>query len=124
MLDFQQKRKLRAFAYHRVTLVILAILVVFGIHSTWSVWQKERQSFELRKVAEDKNIELLSRQNDLTAKIYRMESPEGIEEEIRSKFDVAKENESLVIVLPDKISATSSQQGLSLWNKFINLFKP
>ena len=123
MLDFQQKRKLRAVMYHKATLVLLSLLVLFFIHSTWLVYQKKIASEEL-KVASLQNVsELQLRNKELESKISRLSTPAGVEEEIRSKFTVAKENEAMVIVVDDNsqnMPTTSQKQ--SFWQKIWNLF--
>ena len=109
--------------YHKATLISLGILVLFFIHSTWLVYQKKIASEEL-KVASLQNVsELQLRNKELESKISRLSTPAGVEEEIRSKFTVAKENEAMVIVVDDNsqnMSTTSQKQ--SFWQKIWNLF--
>ena len=118
MLDFQQKRKARRLMYHRVTLILLAILVLFAIHSTWIVYQKKRTSQEMKDVSLRNVEELRLRDEELKLRIERLQTPPGIEEEIRSKFTVAKGGESMVIIVDDQsqnMSTTSQKTGF--WQK-------
>lgn len=124
MLDFQQKRKLRSFMYHRITLFVLGFLVVSSLYSTFGVWQKKKESEEFRKVAEKKLSELQNRHDNLEKDIERLETPEGVEEEIRSKFSVAKKGENVVVIVNDiAVDGSSSTEKVSFWQKFLNLFK-
>lgn len=124
MLDFQQKRKLRGFMYHRITLFVLGFLVVSSLYSTFGVWQKKKESEEFRKVAEKKLSELQNRHDNLEKDIERLETPEGVEEEIRSKFSVAKKGENVVVIVNDiAVDGSSSTEKVSFWQKFLNLFK-
>ena len=121
MLDFQQKRKVRRLIYHRVTLILLAILVLFAIHSTWIVLEKKRTSQEMKDVSLRNVEELRLRDEELKWRIERLQTPPGIEEEIRSKFTVAKNGENMVIVVDDdskNMSTTSQKTGF--WQKFWN----
>lgn len=124
MLDIQQKRKLRFFVYHRFTLGALFIFVLVMTHSTYQVYKKKQESEGLLRVSEDRVDLLRKRDTDLNEKINRLDTDVGIEEEIRSKFSVTKENENMVVVVPkDEKVATSVPESSSLWSKFISFFK-
>ena len=79
MLDFQQKRKLRALAYSRVTLVVLGILVIFSLRSVWLVYQKQRESEVLRDQVSAEVAELTDRQNELNTDTVRLQTPQGVD---------------------------------------------
>ena len=123
MLDFQQKRKMRTLVYHRHTLIVLGVVVVFAIHSTWTVYQKKIESDMVRKQAENHFDELENREAMINTAMARLATPEGTEAEIRSRFSVAKNDENLVIVVEDKdeVSGTTTQK-MTLWQKFVHLF--
>ncbi len=120
MLDIQQKRKLRSVMYHRVTLGVLAVLTLLMIHSTWKVNKKKVSSQEMRKLAEERVDDLNRRKNDLSNKIDQLGTVSGIEEEIRSKFSVAKDGEKMVVVVEqNKKTATSTGKETSFLRKFV-----
>jgi cell division protein FtsB len=123
MLDFQQKRKVRGVMYHKATLIILGLLTLVVLHSTWAVYQKKRESEEMKNISLKNVEELRDRNVDLTAKIERLDTTPGIEEEIRSKFTVAKEQENMVVVVEDtdnNASATTSKKGF--WGSIERFF--
>ena len=123
MLDFHQKRKVRSVIYHKVTLVVLAVLVVIMARSTWVVYQKQVESEEIKKVSLQNTNELRQRDNNLTTKIERLETQPGIEEEIRSKFSVVKDRENMVVVVENQnpeVSTTSNRTGF--WGLIKQLF--
>jgi len=110
--------------YHHATLFILGFLVVYSLYSTFEVWQKKEESEEFRNVSERKLSELQSRYDGLEKDLERLETPEGVEEEIRSKFSVAKAGENVVVIVNDvAVDGSSSTKKVSLWQKFLNLFK-
>ncbi len=123
MLDIQQKRKVRVFMYHRVTLVVLFVLVLFALHSTWSVYRKKIDSEEMKEISAAQVDGLKKRESDLESKIDKLATVYGVEEEIRSKFSVAKDGENMVVIIPDekqKASTTSQKKGV--WYIIKNLF--
>ncbi|MFZ2620987.1 MAG: hypothetical protein WAX85_02275 [Minisyncoccia bacterium] len=123
MLDFHQKRKVRSVMYHRVTVVILSVITLIVLHSTWLVYNKKIESAEMKDVALRGVEELRIRDSDLLAKIDRLSTTPGVEEEVRSKFSVAKDGENAVVIVEDeetKVSTTS--QKISFWTKLKNFF--
>ena len=124
MLDIQQKRKFRNIIYHRVTLIVLALLVTLALHSTWRVYMKKRESVELVKTSSVRLAELEARNTELDAKIKKLDTVSGVEEEIRSKYSVAKESENMVIIVREETEATTTtRENTGLWSKIKTLFR-
>lgn len=123
MLDFQQKRKIRNMAYNRTTLIVLFILVLILGHSTWGVYSKKRSSERMKNVS-FKNVEELRKKNkELTYKIERLDTVSGIEEEIRLKYNVAKDGESVVVIVDnEKKEVATTTTEANLWQKIKNIF--
>jgi len=122
MLDFQQKRKVRGIMYHRNTLIFLTCVVLFAIHSTWTVYQKKNESEEGRVIAQKRVSDFEERQGYLEQKIQRLGTAQGTEEEIRAKFSVAKENENLVIIVDDVSATHPTVPQRTFWQKLRSFF--
>jgi cell division protein FtsB len=124
MLDFHQKRKVRGILYSRWAIYALSVVVLIVLHSTWSVYKKKEESQALKQIAEEHTEELRSRDADLKDKITRLDTDAGVEEEIRSKFSVAKENEAMVVIVPkaEDVSTTTSNKW-SFWAKIKTFFR-
>lgn len=124
MLDFQQKRKLRAFIYNKITLSIFFVVVLILLFSTFNVWRKKVESQKLTEASELKVSELEARKVFIDDQIVKLNTEEGVEEEIRSKFSVAKEGERVVVVVNDNTEDdTKIETDKSLWQKFLDLFR-
>ena len=122
MLDFQQKRKVRGFLYNRITIGVLLLILIVLLRSTWAVYQKKIES-ENFKEASLKNVESLrARSSDLQSKIDRLATKQGIEEEVRSKFSVAKDNENMVIIVPDNSTTTAEVAKTDFWSRLESFF--
>ncbi len=123
MLDIQQKRKLRSVLYHKYTLIALALLVLVSVHSTWSIYKKKSESELLVSASKQRLADLKVREADLRGKIEKLNTEEGIEEEIRSKFNVTKENENVVIIVENKEKeASTTPERVGFWQKIKNFF--
>lgn len=68
--------------------------------------------------------ELEQRDRELELKIKKLSTESGLEEEIRSKFNVAKDSENIVIIVREEDSGTTTEVTKpSLWSKFKGLFR-
>ncbi len=124
MLDFSQKRKFRSLLYNWITIGILAIIVLFFLHSTWSVYKKDKESEQMKQVSLQNVEELRARNENLQTKIDRLATPEGVEEEIRSKFSVAKENENMVLVVESEqnLEQPTTTEQVTFWQRIRSFF--
>lgn len=124
MLDIQQKRRFRNFIYNKFTLSVLFVIVLLALHSTWKVYQKRKESFAMMSASMVRLNELEQRDRELELKIKKLSTESGLEEEIRSKFNVAKDSENIVIIVREEDSGTTTEVTKpSLWSKFKGLFR-
>ena len=82
----------------------------------------------MKEAAENKkNIleelgKLKAREDNLTAQVERLSTPEGIEESIREKFRVVKEGEGLIVIVNDKTDL-DQDKGATPSQKIKSFFK-
>lgn len=98
-MDFYEKRKLKKILYSKPILAILVIIVIWFSFAVWSMYKKESDT-RLKRI-EQKEIleELKTREWSLSEEIERLSTEYGIEQEVRSKFEVGKEGEEMIIVV-------------------------
>ena len=99
MFDFHEKRKIKAILFSRVTLILLLIPIVFLGLSVFDLFQKEREVSKRRIEREGELHRLHERAAVLEANVEMLESDRGIEAEIRDRYDVAKEGETVVVII-------------------------
>ena len=121
MLDSQQKRKVNQILYHRVTSIVLFIIVVLVVRSTWIVYQKKVESDELKNISLNYKNLLEERSRELNIQMERLQTDAGKEAEIRSKFSVAKDSENIVVIV-DNSSTTKQIKQKSVWQGFLDFF--
>ena len=114
-MHFEDKRKFRKILYSRVTLVILSLLIILLAHATYGIYSKERQSAAEYAAAKDAYDDLVSRQAALTSEVNTLGTSAGVEEEIRTRFGMAKPGETVVTVIAAPTSTASQGGGQSLW---------
>jgi len=123
MDEFQRKKKFHRYFYSKLSVVILAILTIFLIRGAVSVIQKERQSKENLEKIEAELILANERQKKLEEDIDTLSTPTGIEGEIRSKYNVKREGEDVIIVVDPETNVKNDSTSVSFWSKIGNWFK-
>ncbi len=114
MREFQQKKKRRSRISHilfsPLVIVVLAVIVVLLGRSVWNLYGKERDAATELAGAAAQNQRLLKNKATLSQEIAHLQTPEGVDEAIRSTFNVAKPGENLIIIEGSGTVATSSGQ--------------
>jgi cell division protein FtsB len=105
MIHFGQKKSFITLLYSRPMLVVLSIIVLFlsiSVHERYTVAREMSQ----RRISEQKEKDaLVERKHMLEEKVEYLTGERGLEEEIRTSFDVAKEGEKVIILMGEKPEA-------------------
>lgn len=124
MRNFQQKRGWREIIESWPVIIFLGFLLLVFAFGVVGFMSKMSATRENREVAEKKLIELENKKARLTSEITKLETEDGVEENIREKFGLAKEGEGLIVVVEDKnkVEVIVEEKGwfASFWD---NLFK-
>ncbi len=110
MFDFHEKRKIKQLVYSKFFIGGLFLLGALIAHSAYERYTVEREMAQKReeKVLELKKLE--QRATVLESKISHLKNERGIEEELRSRFDVVKEGEQVVIILDTETPAVKQEE--------------
>ncbi len=114
MQEFQQKKKLRKILYSPVTLILIAILFIFLLNSTWNVYGKDRLSRQNLEREKNELKKLILREENLASSLDYLKTDQGIENEIRSKFRVVKDDEKVAVIVDEQtpiVSTTTEKHG-------------
>ena len=125
MFDYQQKKIIRKFIYSKITLVVLFIFIIILMKANYGIYKKERSSRENYNIVKNDFDSLNGRKVVLESEISRLKTKEGVEEEIRSKFDVSKPGEVVVNIVDNGVSTSTEdeEKESSLWSKIVDWFK-
>ena len=98
-MDLQERRKIKKILHSNTALAILAVLFVILSISVIKMYSRNRIASakynEVRQQLED----LQARKAQLESDIARFKSGEGMDEEIRKKFNVAKPGEHILVIV-------------------------
>ncbi len=104
--------------YSKPMLIALAVVIVFIARGVFGVSQKYKESKQnLEKVALEQ-ASLDKRQQSLQSENYRLETDRGIEEEIRSKFQVVKPGEQVAIIVDATVTPEVEEIPKTKWEQF------
>ena len=101
MFEFYEKRKLKKVLYSRFSIGCLVLLSMALLVPTVSAYQKMQKTQDLKNEVAQELHELRIRESGLTEEIDRLSTPLGIEEELRSKYDVGRAGERMIIIVEE-----------------------
>lgn len=132
MREFERKRNISKFVYSIPVAIILLILVLVMIKASWGVYQKKIASHKAVALATQEVDSLKERKSFFESEIEYLNTPEGIEAELRERFRVGKDGEEIAVILDEEktnqasniASSASSTNGLSdsFYKKILGLF--
>lgn len=99
MATFQQRKDPLRLMWRRILAVVLLVLIAIALRGVWGVYKKAQDSRELKVEAEATLSDLKSREKELRADIANLKSDRGVEAELRERYDLAKEGESVVVIV-------------------------
>ena len=105
--------------------IVLFIMFIFMARAAWSVYNHELTSSRDRERIEKDLVAANKRLAALQKQIAVLETPQGVDEEIRSKFNVSKAGEGVAVIVGAATdSAGSAAVSVSFadknwWQKFL-----
>jgi cell division protein FtsB len=118
MKEFQRKLKLRRRLYSLPVLIVLLLFTGMIIKGAIGMAEKESKSALYLEELEEKASVLNMRKDELEDNIRRLETDDGVIQEIKERFSVSEEGE-LVAIIVDMEDLTSSSTELeeATWHK-------
>ncbi len=111
--------------YSKPFLMVLVVVIMFLALSTYGAYERKEQARVKREELSARLIELEKRAGELESDISRLEDPRGIEMELRSRYEVGKEGEEVIVLIDDeemKETATKTEeQEEGFWGKIVNV---
>jgi len=121
MLDFYQKRKLRAICNSRITQGVLVVVAFIMLWNAFERYTIANMMGERRERVEQEAAALEARKASLEAEVEYLRDERGIEAAMRRQFDIALPGEEVVVILEDETAvefeplATTTPTESSWW---------
>ncbi len=127
MINLQERRYRRHILQSPFLAVFLLVITLLLTKSVYSIYKKN-QVANINRMESQRKLDLLvEKEKRLQAEIAKLKTTRGIEEELRSKFQVTKEGEEVLVVVDDPAVIDNldqvSVEGAGLWSKFIKIFE-
>ncbi|QSH39678.1 hypothetical protein JXR01_01575 [Candidatus Kaiserbacteria bacterium] len=121
MLRISDKRALKKLFFGKLGIIVLLILFMVFVKGTWSVYKKASFAQENKERAVQELDALYEHEMLLKEELARLGTKRGLEEEVRHKFDVGREGETLIVLVdtPDVPTEKKEEEG-GIWHTIIN----
>ena len=123
----QKVNKIKRIFFSVPFIVVLGIICSLTMNAAWDVYKKVCDTKENVAVVAKTYDKLKDREDELMVKIRSLETPLGVEAEIREKFGLVKEGEEVVMVIDAPEEDTENEnsddsESKTLWEKFKGWF--
>jgi cell division protein FtsB len=96
--DYRARARFRRFLFSKTVAVLLAGLFILFAQAAWGMHQKSVEANNRMVEAQEELAALQRRGAELRADIERLSNERGIEEEIRTRFMMAKDGEEVLVI--------------------------
>lgn len=117
MKELQRKQKIRRIIYSIPALVALLILAFFLARGALKVLNKEWESSARLKNLAEKAAVITLREQELKGDIARLQTEEGVKDEIKGRFNVIQEGEHVAVIVDDRGTSSSTDISTLSWYK-------
>ncbi len=123
MVEFQKDKNSKNIWYSPITLFVMLVVVLVFIYNMIDIVEKTRETAKKKKFVEEQVDKLKDREAVLENNIVKLNTQEGIEEEIREKYQLVKKGEKMVVIV-DREENTEDLNVNEINKKgFINFWK-
>ncbi|MDO8555241.1 MAG: hypothetical protein Q7R75_01605 [bacterium] len=127
MREFQEMRKLRRIFFSRPAFMVFCFIAILLVFSVFKVYKKSSQAV-LKNAAVLKEIaDINKRKSELEANLQKLKTEQGMEEELRKKFQIKRQGEEFFVIIekepPADNANNNNSQGKVILEKVLNFFK-
>jgi len=115
MDELRKKQKLKKRLYSAPSLAVLLLITFVFVRGTYIVFEKKAESAEYVAALEVKAESLREKQAELTQNIESLKTEEGLEKEVKEKYNVSKPGEKVVILVDPKATSTDEAPDSRAW---------
>lgn len=115
MRELERRHKLKSRLYSLPVLIILLVITILCGKWAYSGVSKWQESEALKTNLESKAAILTQRQVELERNIAKLQTPEGLYEEIKRKFSVSEEGEHMAVIIDARYVASTTESKDEGW---------
>jgi hypothetical protein len=124
----RQRQTTKRRLYSRTVKILLLLVIVVLARPTWNMYKKSQESGGNLDRAREELAALEAREKTLLAELESIKGDRGMDAEIRAKFGVAREGESVLVIVEGKKEpeppAPQEEPGVlsRAWSRFLGFF--
>jgi cell division protein FtsB len=103
MKKFENKRQLKSRLYSRTAVTMLLLCVLLLCKGVFGLYVKSKESATARDAAQARLTELTNRKEVIAREIQNLSQSQGVDREVREKFNVVKPGEKVVLIMDDEL---------------------
>jgi cell division protein FtsB len=115
MRELREKQQMKRRLYSWPSLILLIFITVLFLRGTYVVFQKKAESAAYVTSLSQKEEDLQKQQTELSANIEGLKTEEGLEKEVKAKYNVAKDGEHVVILVDENGNASDTEPENDSW---------
>ena len=109
MRELRDRQQFKRYLYSTPALILLAVVAFLMARGAGAIMSKNHESADKLEELEKANVLLRDRHSTLEANIAKLNTDEGLIEEIRNKFNAVRRGEHLAVIVLDKPKATTTE---------------
>lgn len=100
--------------------IVLILLFFFSVRAAWGMYQKFTEASDERQTSEQELQSLQEKELRIHTAVEALSSERGIEEEIRTRFGLARPGEGEVTIVRDKNDTSlPNEEPAGLWERIL-----
>ncbi len=122
----QERNKIKKRLYSKTTLFFMLIALIILGQGVYGVYLKHEQSKKELARAQGEYNDIEKRYREISTKERRLQHDDGVELELRGKYDISMPNEKVIVVVePENIPAAEEDIGFlkRMWGKVKGVFR-
>ncbi|MEK7567382.1 MAG: hypothetical protein AAB513_00465 [Patescibacteria group bacterium] len=114
---FENRRRFRTVMNSKLTLVILLLVLMVVLKSTWILYGKNKEAGMKKESLSRESKQIGEREDFLEGEISRLRTEQGVEEILRQKFNIKKDGEEVLVIIDEEIDE-KERENKSLKTRF------
>jgi cell division protein FtsB len=125
MREFKQKQKIKNRIYSKYTIAFLFLVLALLVNGTWGIFSKMRESKGKLEASQGRYESVKKRHEALDSQIKHLGTETGLEEEIRTRYNLSREGENVIVLVDNKEDVDDSDADKDkggFWSKMSSWF--
>ena len=113
-------------SFFKKSIIINIILILLAMSVSYRAARMVGDIFTVRTKSKEitkKIEELTHKKQELELALAEIQTKEAVEREAKSRLNLKKQGEEVVVVVPEKKGSVPQDHPVSFWSRFISLFK-